>query len=44
MNPDTIAAIKAHAKELADAAPELNTEQSLLLVSVFARYPERGAA
>jgi hypothetical protein len=31
-----------HAQKLADQAPPLTTEQCLLLVSVFSRYPAEG--
>lgn len=39
INEDTVQAIRLRAKELADAAPPLSTEQAHLLVSVFRRYP-----
>jgi hypothetical protein len=37
LDPDTIAAIHARARELADAAPPLTAEQSFLLLSLFNR-------
>jgi hypothetical protein len=39
MDEDTIQAICLRAKELADAAPPLTTEQAYLLTSVYGRYP-----
>jgi hypothetical protein len=35
----TLAAIRLRAKEIADEAPPLTTQQALLLASVYARYP-----
>ena len=37
-----IAQVIRHAQKLADEAPPLTTDQCLLLVSVFSRYPADG--
>ena len=39
IDEQTLHWLRRHAKELADAAPELTAEQTSLLISVFARYP-----
>ena len=39
---ETIAAVRARAKQLADSAPPLTNNQALMLVSLFARYPASG--
>jgi hypothetical protein len=43
LNAHTVNVIRKRAKELADAAPELTTEQAALLVSVFHQYPDFSA-
>ena len=40
--PPVMEDIRARARELADAAPPLTSEQALLLVSLFGRHPGPG--
>ncbi|WP_156431448.1 hypothetical protein [Mycobacterium sp. GA-1199] len=40
MDAEIVAAIRARAKELADAAPPLTTEQAALLISLVRRHQD----
>ncbi|MFV8242152.1 hypothetical protein [Mycolicibacterium peregrinum] len=39
LSAETMADIRSRAKELADAAPPLSTQQAHLLTSLHSRYP-----
>lgn len=39
LSAETIADIRTRAKEMADAAPPLSTQQAHLLTSLYSRYP-----
>ena len=43
IDEETVAAVRARAKQLADSAPALTTDQALMLISLFARYPQAAA-
>ena len=42
MSADIMAEVVRAAKKLAAAAPPLSSEQALMLISVFSRYPAGG--
>ncbi|QZH65005.1 hypothetical protein [Mycolicibacterium farcinogenes] len=44
LSAETIADIRARAKELADAAPALTSQQAHLLTSLASRHSERKAS
>lgn len=44
LSAETIAGIRTQAKELADAAPPLSSQQAHLLTSLASRYSEREAS